>query len=323
MKDNLENIIPPSLKLLLSSPALKMAKEIRENRDRVFGQNKFITELKMSGTLNDTEALSSVLPKLLMAGHSSNSLLPILPGLQAGAWRNVEVLPSIASAGMTFKALTKTDIFLHQHILPKFLTDNFALMLPRLSSVNNDILIKINEFTTNVLTQELKVTSSDISEFSKVLDIADSKAKNDGSFWDILISDASKEKASRFLLALIFGLTINYLYDLAKSHISLPFLSAPTATNKKMVITKAKTDICEEQLSACRFVTVGKLDIFAAAGKKHQIIDSLNFGQGVIINVSEVNKADRDWVFINYYDNESNSYQRGWVYRRYLKRYIN
>ncbi|MCU7976919.1 SH3 domain-containing protein [Shewanella sp. SW36] len=113
-----------------------------------------------------------------------------------------------------------------------------------------------------------------------------------------------------------------YLFAILQAQVALPFLSTDKTATEKQVIIAAKRDFCEEQLSVCRFVKSTKLNVRASAGQKYQVIDTLNFGQGVIIDTFEVNEKDRDWVFVSYYDKTSESYKNGWVFRRYLRRYV-
>ncbi|AAN53751.2 Mu phage uncharacterized protein [Shewanella oneidensis MR-1] len=133
-------------------------------------------------------------------------------------------------------------------------------------------------------------------------------------------------KYGQLIISIIFELLkifiYPYLFAILQAHVTLPFLSTSKTATEKQVIIAAKRDFCEEQLSVCRFVKSPKLNVRAAAGKKYQVIDALNFGQGVIIDASEINEKDRDWVFVHYYDKASESYKNGWVFRRYLRRYV-
>ncbi|UCX06705.1 SH3 domain-containing protein [Shewanella glacialimarina] len=133
-------------------------------------------------------------------------------------------------------------------------------------------------------------------------------------------------KYGQLIISIIFELLkvfiYPYIFAILHAQVALPFLSTDKTATEKQVIIAAKRDFCEEQLSVCRFVKSTKLNVRAAAGQKYQVIDTLNFGQGVIIDAFEVNEKDRDWVFVSYYDQTSESYKNGWVFRRYLRRYV-
>ncbi len=126
-----------------------------------------------------------------------------------------------------------------------------------------------------------------------------------------------------WLLLFLANYILTQVMDLVvKQHLISLTTSNGDQVSPKAVIIAAKKDFCEEQLSACRFVKATELYVRPSPGKKYPPIAVLKFGQAVIIDDFEVYEKDRDWVYINYYDKEADSYKSGWVYRRDLRRYI-
>jgi hypothetical protein len=173
-------------------------------------------------------------------------------------------------------------------------------VIKSLDSLNEKDIQLFKAYSTEALNQEPERLLANESE-------------NPSKYGQLIISIISE------LLRIFF---YPYLFLLLQAQVDLPFLDKTTVVTEKQLIITAKRDFCEEQLSICRFVKSKKLNVRASAGKKYQVIDTLHFGQGVIIDAFEVNENDRDWVFINYYDKTSESYKNGWVFRRYLKRYV-
>ncbi|WP_338256483.1 SH3 domain-containing protein [Shewanella sp. M-Br] len=195
-----------------------------------------------------------------------------------------------------------------QHFVGRLTTDSFSHLMRQAEIVDISVLDDFDE--------------SDIQAFK---DYSQNElSQNPEQF--IATQTTEPSKYGQLIISIIFELLkvfiYPYLFAILQAQVALPFLSTDKTATEKQVIIAAKRDFCEEQLSVCRFVKSTKLNVRASAGQKYQVIDTLNFGQGVIIDTFEVNEKDRDWVFVSYYDKTSESYKNGWVFRRYLRRYV-
>ena len=247
-----------------------------------------------------------------------------------------------------------TSRILHDLVSPKFMEEQLAtskmlreFISPKYMEEQLPVSKMIQELSNSVNLQNFvgRLTTDSFSHLMRQVEIVDISLLDDfdesdiQAFKDYSQSELSKKpdqfiatqaaepsKYGQLIISIIFELLkvflYPYLYAILQAQVALPFLTTDKTATEKQVIIAAKRDFCEEQLSACRFVKSTKLNVRAAAGQKYPVIDSLDFGQGVIIDASEINGKDRDWVFVHYYDKASESYKNGWVFRRYLKRYI-
>ena len=199
-----------------------------------------------------------------------------------------------------------------QNFFERLTTDNFSQLMRQAQAVDLSVLEGFNESDV----EEFKAYSHRGLSQEPEQFIATETVKHSKQ-WQWFVCLFVK------LVDWIFAAYVGLLFNTYQAQLNLPLLANNNANTAKQVITAAKKDICKELLSVCRFVNATELNVRIGAGKKYPIVDSLPFGQGVIIDALEVNEKDRDWVFISYYDKQSESYQRGWVYRRYLKRYVN
>ncbi|MGI2152251.1 SH3 domain-containing protein [Shewanella oncorhynchi] len=215
------------------------------------------------------------------------------------------------------------------------------------SQLNNPVSKMIQELSNSVNLQHFvgRLTTDSFSHLMRQAEIVDISVLDDFDESDIqAFKDYSQNELSQkpeqfiatqttqpskygqLIISIIFELLkifmYPYLFAILQAQVALPLLVTDKTATEKQVIIAAKRDFCEEQLTVCRFVKSAKLNVRAAAGQKYQVIDTLNFGQGVIIDAFEVNEKDRDWVFVSYYDKTSESYKNGWVFRRYLRRYV-
>lgn len=200
----------------------------------------------------------------------------------------------------------------------KFLTDNLELILPKLPALNSEHLALLEKAAQNV-SDIPPLTESSLNEFSETLKTAQ-EAPNAG-FWNYLLND-SKNYAWVFifyLLQVLGNFAQSYVYDLAKAHEVLPYLNNPTSASNKEVVTKAKRDLCLDNLRVCKYVDASMLHVRAEGHRTSFVIDTLQHGQGVFVVERD---ESRSWSFIEYFDSESQQYRTGWVFSRYLKPYI-
>jgi uncharacterized protein YoaH (UPF0181 family) len=199
-----------------------------------------------------------------------------------------------------------------QNFFEHLTTDNFSQLMRQAQTVDLSVLEDVDESDV----EEFKVYSrSGLSQDPEQFIAAETAKQSKQWQWFVCLFVK--------IVEWIFAAYVGLLMQTYQAQLNLPLLANDSASTPKQVITAAKKDVCEELLSVCRFVKATELNVRTGAGKKYPVVDTLPFGQGVIIDAFEVNEKDRDWVFINYYDKQSESYQRGWVYRRYLKRYVN
>ncbi|MEM6251083.1 SH3 domain-containing protein [Shewanella vaxholmensis] len=247
-----------------------------------------------------------------------------------------------------------TSRMLHNLVSPKFMEEQFAtskilreFISPKYMEEQLPVSKMIQELSNSVNLHNFlgRLTTDNFSYLMRQVEIADISLLDDFDESDIqAFKDYSQNELSQkpeqfiatqttepskygqLIISIIFELLkvfiYPYLFAILQAQVALPFLSTDKTATEKQVIIAAKRDFCEEQLSVCRFVKSTKLNVRASAGQKYQVIDTLNFGQGVIIDTFEVNEKDRDWVFVSYYDKTSESYKNGWVFRRYLRRYV-
>jgi hypothetical protein len=202
-------------------------------------------------------------------------------------------------------------------LLSKLLTDNLDRLFPKLGALSYQYLEKISELTVEFHSELPNITISDIDELALALESVNTKAETNHEFWNEILN--LKPYFQWIFFYIVLPMLVNYGYDLLKTDVSLPGLPIPAAQTKAKVISKAKIDLCTEHLRLCKFVTATELNVRSEGTKKSSVIDRLQFGQGVFV----VEKDDsRNWSYVEYYEYETQEYRVGWVYSRYLKRYI-
>lgn len=201
--------------------------------------------------------------------------------------------------------------------LSKLLTEHLEIILPKLGALSSEHLQKISELTVEFNSEVPNVTASDIHEFSLALESVNAQADTNNEFFSVIL------KLKPIFMWILFyalpTLLLSYTYDVLKEQVSLPLLSNHDAQTKTEVIARAKVDLCIEHLRLCKFVFATELNVRTEGNQKASVIDTLKFGQGVFV----VEKDDsRSWSYVEYFDHKTQKNQSGWVYSRYLKRYV-
>jgi len=115
-----------------------------------------------------------------------------------------------------------------------------------------------------------------------------------------------------YFLAIIANLTTPVYEEWWKEYADFDHRSA-----KKEIIREANELYSPEELNNYRFVYASVLNVRKTASKNSDIVGELYLGKSVKI----LEKSKR-WSFVEYQDSESGEIKKGWVFSRYLHKFI-
>lgn len=173
------------------------------------------------------------------------------------------------------------------------------------------VTIGDNAFSSDELTAELDLLSQDLSTA--------------GSFQDYLsrlsiFLERLRPPLARILVLILLPYVIAIFADLTTPVYENWWQNLSGKTKQesaKGIREEALTSYDSEQLSEHRFVLASRLRVRASGSSESEIIDELPLGK-----VVKILEREKSWVFVEYYDDDEGALRQGWVFGRYLAKFI-